>query len=55
MDVFMDDLPSKSFNSNITTFPKNKQLAELLRFLDPSVCLSEIQLAVKRLGKSLKL
>merc|ERR1712203_282095 len=31
MDVFMEDLPSKNFNSNITTFPKNKQLAELLR------------------------
>ena len=31
MDVFMEDLPCKKFNTNITTFPKNKQLAELLR------------------------
>ena len=31
MDVFMEDMPAKSFNSNITTFPKNKLLADLLR------------------------
>ena len=35
MDVFMEDMPAKSFNSNITTFPKNKLLADLLRWLSP--------------------
>ena len=30
----MEDLPSKNFRSNITTFPKNKQLAELLRWFN---------------------